>query len=180
MEFTTSYSSRRRSGFTIAEMLIALGAGSLVLAAVASMSIYTARTMQMMVQYSDMEQENQRVLDSMSQTIRSADRITAFTSTSLTLLSQGQTISYGYNAGTKTLTQSIGGTNTVLLTNVQSLGFSVYARNVSTNSFNQFLSSGTNTAKAVIVNWVSRDQVVGTAQTETVRSARIVVRNNPS
>jgi hypothetical protein len=161
------------------ETLVSVGIGGVVLAAVASLSFYTARSMASLSAYTELDQQSRNALDNMSYRIRSATRLTAFSSEQLTFSYNGGTLTYTYSPRTKKLTQNLNGSNTTLLEDCNALSFSVYQRNVVSNSFTQVLASGTNDAKSIIVSWTCARQILGVANTESIQSARLVVRNNP-
>jgi hypothetical protein len=182
MELPTSSIKRpalQRAAFTLAEMLMAMGAGSLILAVVASSSIHSGRALQAMVNYSEMAQDNQLALDQLSQTIRNAEQISSYSSNSRTVVYEGTNMTFTYLPDSKILRRTYKGTNVNVLTGAENLQFHIYQRNVVSNTFNQYLASSSTNAKAVIISWTMRDSVRNQQQTETTHSARIVVRNNP-
>ncbi len=172
--------SRRVLGMTLVEMMISVGVGGVVLAAVASLSFYTARSMAAMSNYADLDRQSRNALDQMTLKIRSADRMIAFNSTNVTFIYNGQNLNYNFNPVTKTLTETYGGYPKVLLEDCNQLQFSVFQRNVISNSFSQVTTSSTNDAKSLIVTWnCSRSLLGNLINSESVQSARIVIRNNP-
>lgn len=166
-------------GVTLVEMMIAVGIGSVVMAAVASLSFYTARSMAAMSNYADLDRQSRNALDQMTQKVRSATSLTSFNSTNVTFLYEGKTLNYNYNRNTKKFTQTLGTQTSVLLEDCNQLQFSMFQRNVVSNSFNQVTTSNTNEAKSIIVTWTCSRSLLGNLiNSESVQSARIVIRNN--
>jgi Tfp pilus assembly protein PilW len=171
---------RRILGMTLVEMMISVGIGTVVLAAVASLSFYTARSMAAMSNYADLDRQSRNALDQMTLKIRSATRMTSFNTTNVNFLYNGQTLNYNFNARTKTLKETYAGYSKNLLEDCNQLQFSVFQRNVISNSFNQVTTTSTNDAKSIIVTWsCSRSLLGNLINSESVQSARIVIRNNP-
>ena len=171
---------RRTLAMTLVEMMIAVGIGGIVMAALASLSFYTARSMAAMSNYADLDRQSRNALDQMTLKIRSADRLTAFGTHEVTFLYQGQPLRYTFAASSKTLTETYGTYSKVLLEDCNELQFSMFQRNVISNSFNQVTTSTTNEAKSIIVTWTCARSLLGNLiNSESVQSARIVIRNNP-
>src|SRR5258708_17047731 len=79
----------RSGGYTLAEFMIATGTGALVLLVVAYLIVYGARSFVATANYLDLDQHSQQSLDKMSQEIRQADHLTAFSTNDLTFLDSG-------------------------------------------------------------------------------------------
>ncbi len=171
---------RRTWGMTLVEMMIAVGIGGVVMAALASLSFYTARSMAALSNYADLDRQSRNALDQMTLKIRSASRLTSFSSTNVTFLYEGQTLTYNFSGGTKRLTETLGTRSSILLEDCNQLKFSMFQRNVVSNSFNQYTTTTTNDAKSIIVTWTCSRSLLGNLiNSESVQSARIVIRNNP-
>jgi len=164
---------------TMVEMLVATGIGGIVLAAVASMSFYTARSVATMANYDELDRQSQNTLDNMSYRIRSASRLISYSTNQITFSYNGGTLSYTYSPLTKKLTQNLNGVTRTMLEDCTALRFHVFQRSVVSNSFNQYVANGTNDAKVVLMEWTCSKTVMGKATTEAGQSARIILRNNP-
>lgn len=173
--------ARRRAqlAMTLTETMVSVAIGGVVLAAVASLSLYSARSLAAVNNYTQLDQQSRNALDQMSLRIRSASNLEAYTDTSLTFAYEGGTLEYIYSPELRQLYQVLNGSRRVLLEDCDNLKFTVFQRNVASNSFNQYLASGTNDAKSVMLNWMCRKSVLNLANTESIQSARIVIRNNP-
>jgi hypothetical protein len=84
---------------------------------------------------------------------------------------------YQYDPSAKTLARlSNTGTN-LLLTNCNYLTFGVYQRNTISNTYEQFTNATAATCKVVQFEWIcSRDVLGATLNTESVQSAKVVIR----
>jgi prepilin-type N-terminal cleavage/methylation domain-containing protein len=171
---------RRRAAFTLVEMMIVVGIGSLVFAGLASLTFYTSRSFAAMSNYVDLDRQSRNALDHMTQKVRSATTLDSFSTNALTFTYEGQNLSYTYSPSAKTLTETFGSSSTILLKDCQQLQFSMFQRNVVSNSFDQYTTTSLSTAKSVIVTWTCSRSLLGNLiNSESVQSARIVIRNNP-
>ena len=165
---------------TLVEMMISVGIGGVVLAAVASLSFYTARSMAAMSNYADLDRQSRNALDQMTLKVRSADRLVSFDKQEVVFLYNGQKLVYTFSQANKTLTEATPTYSKVLLKDCNTLEFSMFQRNVVSNSFNQVITTTTDEAKSIIVTWTCSRSLLGNLiNSESVQSARIVIRNNP-
>src|SRR5690242_1878555 len=82
---------RRQFGVSFVEVMIALGVGSIVLAAVASLTMYAAKASLAMVNYTDLDTKSRYALDVISREIRQSSGLLSFQSNrSLTLTNANQ------------------------------------------------------------------------------------------
>ena len=174
----TKSSSRREAGFTLVELMIAVGLSGLLLAACLSLSLYTSRSIASMTDSVDLNARSRLTIDRMSQKLRQASVVKGFSQTSVLVTYEGQPLSYTYNPGLKTLVENEAGKVTTLLEDCDYLTFSLYKRNPLTNSFNQFpVLTYTNEAKVIQVSWrCSRNLVGHESGSAEMVSARIVLR----
>src|SRR5437016_12492411 len=107
----TITSTRNKSGcraMTLVEVLIATGVGSIVLAAVMTLSLFSARSFAALGNYVDLDIKSRTALDTMSSDIRQADKLTSASSTQLKFqttdpnTSNTVAIVYTYNPATQT------------------------------------------------------------------------------
>jgi type II secretory pathway component PulJ len=178
MDFKTT-STKRRTGFTLVEMAIGLGVGSLVLMILASLSSYTARSFAALANYSDLDRSSRNALDAMSQQIRQTRRLTEGTTNRLVFEdSDGGTLQFFYDAGAKTLRRTKnGGASKLLLSNCQQLTFSMYQRNPVGGSYEAYPTATPATCKLIQLRWTcARDLLRAGANTESVQSSKIVIR----
>ena len=193
MEYTiTSTKARRRAGcagFTAAELVVAGGVGTIVVAAVLSYSVFAARSFHAMSNYVVLDMNSRNALDIISRDIRQANACSSsgFSSNSLTLLmtdpvsSQPFTISYSFDAASGTLTRTDTDPNntstSMLLTNCLSFAFSYYQRNPVGGAWEAFDTSQANQCKLVQMDWTcARSSFGNLGNSESMRSAKIVIR----
>src|SRR5215468_10927005 len=117
------------SGMTLPEMMVAVLAGSIVFAAVATLSIFGARSFVAMGNYADLDQASRNALDIMSRDIRQTKALNTFSATKLVFQdTDTNTLTYTYDPGAKTLTRLKSGERTVLLRQCDYLNFDISQR----------------------------------------------------
>jgi len=177
MEFKTlSINRRRGSAFTLVEFMVASGLGAMIAGMLVAVTFHTSRSMYKLTDSVSINSQSRYAIDRMSQKLRQATKVTAFSPTSLTVTYNNHPLSYKLLNGT--LVEVDDGAMTKLVKHCDSLKFSLYKRNPVTNSFNQFpILSATNEAKVVQVNWQCSTKFVGQQASQgEVYSAKIVLR----
>jgi len=171
--------NNRRSGFSLMEMLVALGIGSMVLAVMGSFSMWSGRSFAALANYADLDNASRNALDVMTRDIRQVKSLYSCTSNQLAFIdSDGQILYFNYGRETKTLTRVKLGVSTTLLKGCDLMMFNIYQRNTSNNTYNQF-PTATNPiqTKVVQLNWTCSRKVLANLNTESVQTAKIVIRN---
>jgi|SRR5579859_3719261 len=170
----------RQGGYTLAEFLVATGLGGLLLTVVAYLIVFGARSFVATANYLDLDQHSQQSLDQMSREIRQADHLTSFSTNDLTFVDgNGNSVEYKYDSNGKALDRIIGGVTNTLLTGCDSLIFSIYQRNPMSNQFEPYSTSTYTNAKMIEINWnCSRTIMTAKANTESIQSAKIEIRNH--
>jgi len=170
----------RRAGLTLMEMVVAVGIGSVVLAAVGSLSVFTAKSFVAMGNYSDLDRASTFALDTLTHEIRQTRSLSAFATNRLVFVDQDNNpLTYAYDSGARQLTRTKGTSTKVLLKQCDYLVFGISQRNPS-NNFTFYPVSSTNyaTTKLVDVSWRCSRQIFGQkVNTESVQTAKIVIRN---
>lgn len=171
-------SPRGKSAMTLIEMMVAFGIATLfVLWVISFTSITFTQGIFALGNYADLNTKSRNTLDVMTRDIRGASALTAYATNSITLTnSEGASFSYTWD-GSKFF-RVYNGTTTVLMTNCDFLTFGIYQRNP-TNNYN-FVSavSTPNLTKLIDVSWrCSRSYLGNKLNTESVQTARIVIRN---
>ena len=150
---------------TLVEVMVATGVGSIVLVAVMALSLFSARTFAALKRLSPMT-----ATTSTSLTFRTMDPDTGVTNT----------LAYNYDSSRTTLTRTLAGQSTVLLTNCTFLQFSIFKRNPEGGTYDQYPVDDPgrpDLCKLVQLTWVCSRNVLGRfANTESVQSAKIVMR----
>jgi YD repeat-containing protein len=170
---------KRATAFTLMEVMITLGIATLF---VTGLIIFTTITFQQGIfaigNYTDLNTKSRRTLDLMSRDIRSAAGLDSYTTNSITLTNpDGTKLKYAWDGGSA-LTRTFAGQSSVLMSNCDYLCFNIYKRNP-TNNFNFVpATSQPNETKLIDVSWrCSRSYVGQKLNTESVQTARIVMRN---
>ena len=177
---TKGSSRRKKAGLTLVEFLVALGIGGLVLAGLASLMFYTGRSFAALANYVDLDAYSRNALDTMSREIRQTRRLATGTSTRLQFEDfDGGTLVYQYNPDARTLTRSKNGVpdSQPLLRECNFLQFSMFQRNPINGQYNQYPTAVAAQCKLVQLRWIcSRDLIQSRKNTESVQSAKIVIR----
>ena len=176
------YANSTRSkehGGTLLEYVCALGISMLVLVVFAPLSLYSGRAFAQIANYVDLNASNLRALDRMTKEIRQASQITAFQTNSISvdMGTNSSPITFTYSAADRTVIRSQDGVSRVLLSDCDSLQFSLYKRIPVPGTWEQYAATNFSTAKVVIVNWLCSRKILGIkANTENAQMARIVIR----
>src|SRR2546422_6071991 len=113
----STQSKLRSSAFTLLEVLVTAGVGSVLLAAVGALSMFTARSFVAAGNYADLDRASRKALDIMSREVRQSLALTAYTTNKLTLTDiDNATLIFEYDTSTKKLTRQKTNTTIVLLT----------------------------------------------------------------
>ena len=176
--------------FTLVEASIAMAVGSIVLAAVSSLTMYAAKTSAAMVNYTDLDTKSRYALDVISREIRQASGVLAFqtnTSFTLTNANQAATITLTYDPNARTVVMSkTGQSDLTALTECDTWAFSLYQRTPYITPTNVLYYPATNgngvldvnLCKLINLSWkCSRTIFAQKVNTESVQAAQIVLRS---
>lgn len=190
MRFLENSYCRQAGGYSLLEFTVAFGLGFMVLAAVASMTLYASRSELAVANYADLDSKSRYALDIMDREIREAEAVTSFqtnSSISFTNPQAAVAVSLAYNPTNRTVTLTkTGQAPKVLLTGCDTWTFSLYQRTLSISPTNMSFIPATNTSgaidpslcKLVSVAWkCSRSMLGQKVNTESVQAAQIVLRN---
>lgn len=178
---------------TLVEVLIAMGLGSLVLAGLASMTMFGSRSSLALVNYSDLDQKSRYALDVISKELREATAVVAFqTSASVKSLTftnaeEGKTVTIRWDANNRNLVLTkTGEPPFTALTECDRWDFALYQRTPYVTPTNTLFYPATNSLGAVDVSlcklidmsWkCARTIMAQKVNTESVQAAQIVLRN---
>lgn len=168
----------RRSGYTLVEMLVALGVGVFIVGTITTTGITLVKSMVAIGNYCDLNRESRNTLDVMSADLRNTADVSAITSNSVTVTNDltGDVISYSWD-GSNDLTRTFDGTSRIMLQHCDYLNFNGYQRNP-TNGFQFLPASNPSQVKLVSVNWRCSRQILGAKlNTESMQTAQICIRN---
>jgi len=178
---TTNISRTRRDqrGATLAEYVIAVAVGSLVVVAICAFSLFTGRSFAAYNAYMDLDLSNRRALDQMTRDFRSALALTNITDNALILLdSDGQPLTYTYDPTNMLLVRTKLLQTKVLLKNCDRLQFTMNMRNMSNGTFMFFPTTNVFECKAISVDWACTRSFLGVQTEDMPQTATIVIRNN--
>jgi prepilin-type N-terminal cleavage/methylation domain-containing protein len=172
-----------RRGVTLIELMIATGIGSVLLVAVMSLTFYSARSFAAIGNYIDLEAQNRKTLNRLTQEIRQADAVKLCNATDLVLscnypgATNTYTLAYTYDPGKKTLTRTLDSEAQVLLTQCDFIEWNMYQRNMTNKTDQPIPTTDVNECKLIKLTWVCSRNIFGkTANTESVQSAEIMIR----
>jgi Tfp pilus assembly protein PilV len=179
--------SHRRAGFTLIEATVAVGLGTLVLAVVASLMVYSARTFSAMSNYVDLDLHSRQALDIISREVRQATAVAdcgTNGSVSYITLTNADDMSFvkvSWDMDAATLSfEKTGLAPQVVLTGCDRWKVWLYSRAPNVSSTNLSFNAVTNLASCKLVNmsWKCSRTILGTKlNTESVQTAQIVLRN---
>jgi hypothetical protein len=180
MVFTTTSIKRKcQGGFTLVELLVTSVTAGLVLLALASLTFYTGRSFSSLANYVDLDNYSRKALDTMTREIRQTNKLLSATTNKLTFQDyDGGELAYTFDSNAKTLVRSKNGVSDAdpLLKECTFLQFSIFQRNPVAGTYNQYPTATAATCKLVQLKWICSRSVIRTVNTESVQSAKIVIR----
>jgi type II secretory pathway pseudopilin PulG len=172
----------RTQGFTLVEALIAMAVSGMVVLALVSMMVFSGRVFAAIFNYVDLDDSNRVAMDVISRDIRTAQRVVSFTTNEFRLKdASGADLTYRYSPGAKTLTRVSAGRSKVLLEECQRFSFRICQRTPKDAVYEVFPAATAETAKVIDLSWLCSRNILGEqANTESVQTARIVIRGQTS
>lgn len=162
------------------ELLVSVAILSVVLAGMAALIFYTGRSFAALANYVDLDATSRNALDTMSREIRQTRRLVTGNATKLTFEDfDGKSLVYEYDAAGRRLVRTRDGVADPqpLLTECNFLQFSMFQRNPINGKYDQYPTADAATCKLIQLRWVcSRDLIASRWNTESVQSAKIVIR----
>ena len=176
---TSTTRTRSKAGFTVAEFMVAMSIGVMVLGAGLLLWAYASRTCATLLNYVELANASKTTLDGMSREIRNATVVQSCSSNQFIALDpDGIRITYTYNPDAKTLTQVKSNVTTTLLSECSAFQFSYYQRVPTNGTYDLIATTSTNTAKVVQMQWTCRRKVTGDKSSiEAQLSSQVVMRN---
>ena len=165
---------------TLLEILVALGISSIALVTLAAFAFYSARSFAAIGNYVDLDNTSRKAVDLMSKEIRQTGALVYYQPNVLTFTNYDDhtSLQYIYDPAERKLTRVKDAISTVLLTGCESLEFHIYQRTPQpgTNSF--YAATAAAQCKLIEMKWrCSRSLLGKKANTETVQTAQVVIRN---
>ena len=171
------------SGWTLAEFVVAMGIGGILVVMLVSFMLYTGFSLAGLANYVDLESQSQQTLDRLVMDVRTGSKLTGYATNRIVFQDGSSNVySYVYNSGARTLTRDMNGTGaTVMLQECNDLNFSIFQRSpYATNLYDLYPTTlAATNCKAIQVRWTCSRSILGSRlNTETVQSTKIVLRNN--
>lgn len=176
---TSFAKTKRAAAFTLAEYMVAMSIGVMVLAAAVVLWAYASRTCAGLLNYVDMSISSKNALDRMSREIRNAIAIKSCTANQLVLYDpDGVLVTYTYKTGNQSLTQNKAGETTTLLRECSAFQFSAFRREPQSGSDALTATTDTNYMKVVQMQWTCGRQLTGDkTNTQGMVSSKVVIRS---
>jgi hypothetical protein len=175
-----------RRGWTLAEMMMAVGIFTLGGAVLMGLYLFSVKSMASVYNYALLDQCNRQAMDQLTREIRQAKNVLSYSTNSITILTanadgSSASVTYSFSPSTKTMIRtSTDGTSKTLLNNCNLLSFQLFTRCPSNEVFGSFpVATGdwSNTVKVVQLTWkTSMSQPSGIVNSENIQTARIVIR----
>jgi prepilin-type N-terminal cleavage/methylation domain-containing protein len=184
-------SPKTRRGWTLPEMMVAVGIFSICGAALMGMYLFCVKGMASMYNYSLLDQYNRQAMDQVTREIRQAKDVITYRTNSITIQSansdgsNGPQVTYSFNGTSQKLIRTADdGSSQVLLNNCSLLQFQLFTRcptndilDSITNEFPIATSNWTNTVKVLRLTWKTAIQLPsGPINSENIQTAQVVIR----
>lgn len=170
---------RPRRGFTLTELLVALGLSTLLLGAILTTFLFLTRTGLRVEFYNDMEHQARTALELFARDTREARAITWNSAQSVTLIVDGAPITYAHANGNFSRT-AVPGTK-VLITGISAFSFKGYdvtgSELAPVGDATSLEKASKSTKQLQISLQASRAQPGTATATHKVLSARYILRN---
>jgi Tfp pilus assembly protein PilW len=165
---------------SITELMVAVLVGSLVIAVVYTITLFTAKSFAAMGNYGDLDNASRNALDVLSRDLRQSRSLIGFATNQLTLLDNStNALVYSWDPDSRNVTRGsvTDGVTNVILSQCDYLSFDISQRNPS-NNFSFYSTTTPSLAKLVDVSWRCSRTIFGNkVNTESVQTAKIVIRN---
>ncbi len=169
----------RARGFTLVEVLIASTLGSFILLGVLTTFLFLGRSGANLRNYSDMESQARKALETFAEDTRQASAVTWTSATSVTLVVNSANITYAYASGS--FTRTANSATTTLLTGITTFSFLAYSITgtaITDYSTASALTTANGLTKQIQISLsASRSTTTVTTASNIVLSARYVMRN---
>ncbi len=173
---------RASAGFTLVETMIGAALAAFILAGVISTFLFLGRSGANVRNYSDMESQARKGLELFAEDVRQASSIVWTTNQQITLTVNSANVVYIYSSVNGTFSRVDAGSNRVLISGITSgtfmfRSFNVAGTELPLTSAAQLTAAGSSTKQLQISLEASRTNQTVVAATNTVLSARFILRN---
>lgn len=176
---------KKKAGFTLTELMVAVGLGGLVMLSCAGFVMYASRSYVAMSNYSSLDRQGQLATDRFTQQVRQVKRLTSYNTdtngviTTLTFNDyDDQPLTFTYNPSLGILSRIKGPYTNLFLWGCDSLQFTIYQRNPQPFTFDAVTTAVATNCKLVQVTWTcSRNIFHGDkANTQSAQSVKVAIR----
>jgi Tfp pilus assembly protein PilW len=181
MRLTERALRRKQAGAFLFEYLFALGIGALVATVLLGLTVYSGRTFVALANYTDMNACGVRAMDILSRDVRQAVGLTSYAINQLVLNNgtNAAALTYTYDPLKRTLVREQNGNSTTLLTECDSLQFSIYQRTPLAGTYDQYPTALATNCKVLSAKWNCSRTILGIkCTTQTDEEAKIVIRKH--
>ena len=178
--FTKLRMNRHRRGSTLMEYLFAIGIGSMAIVVMASFALYHGKSMAILANLVDLEQDNRAAQAQMSRDFRQVSRLQSYTTNRVSFVDwDGKTLNYTYDPTDRVLIREKDGISKVMLKECDRLGFTIRQRNIIGGTFDYYAANSLDTCKVVGVDWSCTRTLLGKKmQLTSSQSSRIAIRKH--
>lgn len=174
--------TRARRGFSLVELIVAAGLGSVILVAVLSSFLFVGRTTVALTNYTDMETEARNAIETFAQDVRMSANVlwNSANSVTLTIRQSGSstTATYAYDPVNRRFTRTATGTTRILISNISDFSFTAYNIDSDALSLASITASTHLATKQIQIALETERANPGLVRnTNKVISARFVLRN---
>jgi prepilin-type N-terminal cleavage/methylation domain-containing protein len=169
-------------GFSLLEVLIAAALGGVVLLGVLSTFLFLGRSGANIRNYSDMESQARKGLELFAEDVRQASAIVWTSNVHITLTVNAANVAYVYNSGAGTFSRVDASSNRVLVSGITPgtftfRSFNVVGADLPLTTAAELAAAGSSTKQLQISLEASRTNQTVVSATNTVLSARYILRN---
>jgi len=169
--------------FTLVEMMVAIGIGSLVVLGLTTMSLYCSRSLLAIANYQDLDQQSQLALDMFCKRVRQVKQLSSYTTNTIGINSltfqdyDDGSLTFTFDSTAKTLTETKSGVSSVYLTGCDSLRFLLFQRTPMSNTFDCVTTATAANCRLVEVTWsCSRSNPQMAINSQSMQSAKVCIR----
>ncbi len=170
-------------GMTLVELMVSSTLAAFILTGVLTMFLFLGRSSANIINYSEMEAEARNGLEYFAQDTRQAADLVWNSADSITLTVGANAITYAFSSTTGTFTRTTGATTVTLIEGINSFTFSGYKVTGEAVDLSDLSTASHRTAASTVTKQVqlyvlaSRQSTTVTTATNTVLSARYILRN---
>lgn len=164
---------------SLAEYVVSIAIGAIVLLAVVSLSLYSGRSFAGLANYAALNSENIVALDLMTRDIRQAVNVAGFSTNEL-VLNDGTNkalVYFRYIPSERRLVRQQGVETKTLLRECDTLSFSLFQRTPVPGTYDQYAAANIDNCKVVGVKWSCSRKIFGAKMnSDEGQMAKIVIR----